>query len=295
MAINDEAVLVAAQGFVYVNSVGAASPTPDDVLNFAAETFGAQKTVLTVTGTPTGGNLTLTVAGTAVTIPWNASASAIQQLVEAADTVGVGNTVVTGTSLATGISIWFVEQLQSKTLVVSTSGSGLTGGSTPASAVVTTAPNGWNNIGHTSRGKMPEFGFDGGKLSMRGSWQKERLREVRASDPMEDSLKVVLEQWDADSLELYFGEDVANTPGIFGVSGLFNPVEKSIFVAIVDGTGDAGLTVGFYSPKAQIQRDGSVDLPLDDFAGMPIEATFLNLGARRLYDWISPTLFPASS
>jgi len=287
MALNDDAVIVAAQGFVYVNSVGATSPTPSDIDNFVAETFGCQTITVVITGAPTAGTFTLTVGGTPTSaIPYNATAAQVQAAVEAVTAVGAGNTVVGGT-LPTGVTVTFCEALQGTTLTVTATGS-FTGGTTPAVTSLTTTPaNGWKNIGHTSRGKMPEFGFDGGKLEMRGTWQKERLREVRASAPVEDHLKVILEQWDNDTLELYFGADASTTPGIFGVDGVFNPIEKSFLVVIVDGDDN----LGFYASKASVQRDASVDLPIDDFAGLPIMATFLNLGSRRLYDWISTELF----
>lgn len=293
MALNDDAVVVAAQGFVYVNDVGATAPTPDELDDLDPETFGSQTNTVTVTGTPTGGTFTLTIAGSASgAIAYNASPDVVQSAVEAVSTVGAGNTVVSGTSLASGIAVTFVGPLQGQTVAVTASATGLTGGTTPAvTAAVSSAANGWDQIGHTSRGKMPEFGFDGGKLEMKGTWQKERLREIRTGDPVADSLKITLEQWDADSLELYFGANVSDVDGVFAVDGNFNPVYKSFLVFIVDGPAK----IGFYASKAEVQRDASVDLPIDDFAGLPIEATFLNLGTRPLYSWISNALFPSSS
>jgi hypothetical protein len=134
---------------------------------------------------------------------------------------------------------------------------------------------------------MPEFAFDGGNTEIKGTWQKKRLREIATGDPVADSVTIKLSQWDKTTLELYFGADSAATTGVFGVSGDFAPIEKALLVVIVDGT----VRVGFYSPKASIKRDDSVQLPVDDFATLPVKATFLNLGSRRLYDWISADLF----
>ena len=143
-------------------------------------------------------------------------------------------------------------------------------------------------MGHTSRDDMPEFGFDGGDTTVKGTWQKKRLREVATGDPLADHLSVHLEQWDRNSLELYYGEDAANTDGIFGVSGDFNPIECAFLVIIVDG--DA--RIAFYAPKASVKRDDSINIPVDEFSTLPVKATFLDLPGHRLYDWISEALFP---
>lgn len=293
MAINDDAVIVAAQGFVYVSDPGTASPTPSQVAGLDPETFGCQTVTVTVTGTPTGGTFTLTIGGTATAgIPWNATPDQVQTAVEAVPAVGSGNTKVGGSALATGITVAFVEALQGQTLTVTGTASSLTGGTSPAvTTPTTTAVNTWTGIGHTSRGTLPEFGFDGGKLEMKGTWQKERLREVQqTSNPVEDFVTIDLEQWDDGAFELYFGTNASDTPGIFGVDGSDVPVIKAVFILIVDGS----TNIGFYAPKASIQRDSAIKMTVDDFAVLPVKATFLNMGTRRIYDWISLDLFPGS-
>ena len=76
---------------------------------------------------------------------------------------------------------------------------------------------GWKSVGHTSRGTLPEFGFDGGDTEIKGSWQKKKLREIQTSDQV-DFLTVVLHQFDNDALSLYYGDNASTTPGVFGVS-----------------------------------------------------------------------------
>lgn len=147
----------------------------------------------------------------------------------------------------------------------------------------------WSQVGHTSRDDLPEFGFEGGDKEIKGTWQQKRLREIATGDPVADSVTIILEQFDLTSLELYYGANAADTvaePGVFGVSGDFVPVEKSLFILIVDGD----VRVGFYAPKASISRDDSIALPVDGFAGLPVKASFLNYKNKRLYDWISDDL-----
>jgi len=292
MALDDDAALVVAQGFVFINTVAALAPTPTEVDTLDPDTFGGDVHNIKVPAEATSVTLTVGTDHTdAITLP--ATAEQIQNALEALPGVGAGNTDVKGESLqdTDGLTIGFVgEHLGTAFTVTGTATAD--DDSTPAVTVTSVAtPNGWINVGHTSRDDLPEFGFDGGKKQMRGTWQRKRLREVDAADPVEDSLKFTLEQFDRQSLELYFGEDAADTPGVFGVDGKFEPVEKSVFVVLVDG--DA--RVGFYASKTEISRDASIKMPLDNFAGLPVKATFLNYGTRRLYDWISLDLLGSST
>lgn len=286
MGLNDDAVIVGSQGFIYTNTPGAAAPLPSDLSTFDSETFGGAVKLAKITGAPTSYTLTV-LTGTTSSLLAAATAAQVQAALEAVTQVGPGNVLVTGISIVDtdGLTItWIGELLGTAPVVTGT----FTAGTSPALAYTTvTAANGWFNVGHTSRDDLPEFGNDGGKTKMKGSWQRKRLREVEDGDPREDSVKFSLEQWDRASLELYFGEDVADTSGVFGVSGDFNPIEKALLIVIVDG--DEAL--GFYAPKASIQSDGAVKLPIDDFAKLPVKATFLNMGTRRLYDWIEQDLF----
>lgn len=145
---------------------------------------------------------------------------------------------------------------------------------------------GWASVGHTSRGDMPEFGFEGGDSEVKGSWQKKKLREVTTEDPI-DYLTVHLQQFDAQSLGLYYGENASAEPGVFGVSAKGNKqVEKAFLVVIEDGD----VRIGLHVPKASVKRDSSISLPVDDFASLPIRATFLQHEDELLFSWISEDL-----
>jgi hypothetical protein len=289
MPLDDDSVIVAATGYVYVNTVAATSPTPADITAFDHTSFGGATKNITIAGAPTSFTLTVTVGSspaTTASLLLGATAPQVQAALEALPLVGVGNVSVSGTSVSTpGMTVsWIGDLLGTSPTVTGT----FVAGTTPSLAYTTvTAPNGWIQVGHTSREKMPEFGFDGGKQTLKGTWQKKSLREVQTGDPVADSVKLTLEQFDRTSLELYYGADAAGTPGVFGVDGNFTPVEKSFLTVLVDGD-DA---IGFYAAKASIQRDAAIALPIDDFAGFPIIATFLDYRNLRLYDWISETLF----
>lgn len=298
MTINDKAVLTAALGYVFIGDPGTAAPTPAELKTLVPESFGLASTRVVVTGAPTGGSLKLGVkigsaAVVEATVAFNADVSEIQTALEGVAGVGAGNvkvTAVPGTRTAgqnvldVGVDIAFVGALAKQTVVVTAITTGLTGGTSPAAtAVASRLGTGWTNIGHTSRGDLPEFGFEGGDTEVRGTWQNESLREV-VTKPIADYLTMFLHQFDTATFELYYGKNASKAAGVFGVAGgTPTPVEHAVLVIIVDGDH----RVAFYSPKASIRRDDSITLATDDFAALPVRATFLKYQAANKYEWIS--------
>lgn len=154
--------------------------------------------------------------------------------------------------------------------------------SNPAGWTVT----GWKSVGHTSRGTLPEFGFEGGDSEVKGSWQKKKLREIQSEDPI-DYLTVVLHQFDEEALALYYGDNASATEGVFGYSGSAGTNEKAGLVIIEDGD----LRLGHHFHKASVKRDEAIELPIDDLAALPIRFTYLNHEDELLFTWINEDLF----
>ena len=143
----------------------------------------------------------------------------------------------------------------------------------------------WNTVGHTSRGTLPEFGFEGGDAEVKGSWQKKKLREITSEDPI-DYVTVVLHQFDEASLELYYGPNASSTDGIFAVkTGQTN--EKAVFVVIEDGD----LRLGHHAHKSSVKRDDAIELPIDDLASLPVRFTYLDHEDKAPFSWINEDLF----
>lgn len=109
---------------------------------------------LTVTGTPTGGSLTMSFDGITFTVPYNAAAAAVQALLDAHPSIGTGQSVVTGGPLpGTPIVVTFSGSLktglyQPDFAIVSNA---LTGGASPAGAWVHTTP------GRSAGGRMAAY------------------------------------------------------------------------------------------------------------------------------------------
>ena len=281
MSLNDNAVLTAAVGWVYSAPVGTARPTPANITAFDPSTFApaANSKSLTITGT--AGTYTISVGGVAsAAIAYDANANAIKAAIEGIAAVGAGKVTVTGTGP------FIIAPDPSVTGTLTATGTGLTGGAATLTNVAATG-TGWTNIGHTSRGDLPEFGFEGGDTEVKGTWQNESLREV-VTDPVADYLTLLLHQFDTQAFELYYGTDASVEAGVFGVAnGNPAPVEKALLIVIVDGT----RKVAFYSPKASLRRDDSISLAVDEFATLPIRATFLKHSNANKFEWVAENLF----
>jgi hypothetical protein len=341
MSFNDEAVLTAAVGYVYIAPPGTPRPSPAALETLDPETFGCASSKVTASAVPTGGTFALTVGegvaplkqaavtvpatdkqtaatvpatdvtavatpdpkakstktveaapaaaptGTTLDLPFDSGAAEVQTALENIEGVGAGNVKVTGGGfLDDGFTIAFIKDLGEENVAV-TVVSKLEPVSVTVSSDVASAPNGWTNIGHTSRDDLPEFGFDGGDTEVRGSWQNESLREV-VTEPIADYLTIFLAEFDLESFELYYGRNSSKTPGVFGVSGGTQvPVETALLIIIVDGD----TKLGFYAPKASVRRDDSIQLAVDEFATLPVRATFLKYGSSNVFEWVSEKLF----
>ena len=107
---------------------------------FADANAGArERQTVTITGSPTGGDFTLTFAGqTTAAIAYNASAATVEAALEALSTIGQGNVQVTGAA-GGPYTVEFVGELANENVAAMTaSGAGLTGGTSPAVAIATT-------------------------------------------------------------------------------------------------------------------------------------------------------------
>jgi hypothetical protein len=150
-----------------------------------------------------------------------------------------------------------------------------------------TVLTGWALIGHTSRDDLPEFGFDGGDTETRGTWQNQALRTV-VTEPAVDYVTFNLVQFDADTLELYYGQSNTLTGASYGLAeSPGGATDSALLVVIVDGDNK----IAFYSPKTELRREDAITLAVDEFGALPMRATFLKNTApgavnTDLFQWI---------
>lgn len=273
MAFNDNAVFTASTGYVYKAVPGTAAMTPAELRDFDPETYGAHSYDLLVSG-----EFTLTVGSdTTGPLPADAAATAIQAELEKLASVGSANVVVNTVEGSSGeFEVYFVGDLfGSETDLTGDSGATVTESTTPLA---------WEPVGHTAAEELPEFGYEGGETEARSTWQKKNLKQVSSEDPV-DYVTIRANQFDLDTLEMYYGKNASKVANVFGVDDPSSAgVDKAFMIVLVDGD----FKIAFSSAKATVSRDESIALATDDFAALPLRATFVKHPGRHLFEWTLP-------
>ena len=285
--LNDNAVFTAATGYVYYAPVGTAAPTPAQLAEFNPDTFGSHTYELKITGSPTGGTYTITAGGdTTEAIKHDASAAEVQAALDKLGSVGTGGAVVTGVNPKDGYQVSFIGDNFAKTVEASVDSS-LTGGTTSkADLTEVDKPIGWEPLGHTDDEELPEFGYEGGETEAKGSWQRKNLREVSSEAPV-DYVTVKALQFDAKTLEMYYGKNASKIANVFGVDDpSAGGVEYAFLIVMVDGL----FKISFSAAKASVRRDESITLATDDFSILPLRSTFVKHPGRHLFEWTTPAV-----
>lgn len=141
----------------------------------------------------------------------------------------------------------------------------------------------WVSLGHTARDELPTFGFDGGDTEVKGTWQNASLREV-VTEVASDYVTFNAHQFDETVLGLYYSTTGGSTEGVFEVNAApSTPIESAILIVIIDGT----TNIAMWAPKVSIRREDAMELAVDEFAFMPLRATFLKNSTDPLLAWIS--------
>lgn len=157
-----------------------------------------------------------------------------------------------------------------------------TGTAKPASATAPAAP--WVDTGHTSE--------DGLSISFEISTTKRRTWRARAGvrvsvDEINFTLGWTALQVDNPTLEMFFGGGDLTVADTFGVIKTPQPIERALFIRLVDGAAEIDL----YVAKVAIGGSGEATASPEDFTGFPLEASVLDhAAAAHLAQWLGPQL-----
>lgn len=134
----------------------------------------------------------------------------------------------------------------------------------PGDLTAVTAP--WVNIGHTSLEDIFSVASEGGEATTLGTLQSRTLRT--SYSPRSESFNITLQQFDEDSLRLYFGSNATlGTSGELQVPSSPAPTVCSFLAVFVDGDN----TFAVYAPKAEVLRaDDLAIADAESLAGLPI-------------------------
>lgn len=173
----------------------------------------------------------------------------------------------------------------------------------PASGHVYTAPRGtaipadlrtpggaWEEPGHVGTEEndgVPEFPFDGGDVTTKGSWAKKAIRTIVA--PETESINWSLSQIDRTTLGLYFGGTGGSTAGRFERHTTdANTKEHALLIVWEDGDEAFGVWYDSVSTKkadaiSLADNENPVMLPVTSTVMDPLTGTLKSA-------WVSSTI-----
>lgn len=134
----------------------------------------------------------------------------------------------------------------------------------------------WENVGHTSIEDIFSIASDGGDATTIGTLQAAALRTKYA--PRTETFNFTLQQFDEDSLKLYFGANAPTTEdGLIGIPASNpQPTQRAFLAVFVDGSH----VFAFYAPKAELFRADDMSLSdTESLAGLPIGVKPLTYGS----------------
>jgi hypothetical protein len=132
------------------------------------------------------------------------------------------------------------------------------------------APDGWINLGHTSKDNLPAFTKDGGDKSVLDSWLADSVDVIYASTQW--GLNFNSLQVDEDNLNLAFGGNF-DTDGGYIIPGSNAGVEKAVVLFSTDGTG----SIAFYAPNTSVALGDAPSIDAAKFLEMPISVSILSV------------------
>lgn len=137
----------------------------------------------------------------------------------------------------------------------------------PTTLTSVTTP--WVNMGHTSIEDLFGLEEEGGEATVLATLQNRTLR-TKYADRVE-SFTFTLQQFDADSLKLYFGSNMVTVAtDVLGVPTSPTPTQKAFLAVFTDGAE----AFAFYAPKAEIFRGDTLALSdTESLAGLPLKVT----------------------
>lgn len=144
----------------------------------------------------------------------------------------------------------------------------------------------WVNVGNTSIEDIFGISSDGGDATTISTLQSKPLRTKFATRT--ETFTFTLQQFDLDSLKLYFGSNMVDTAGdgsLLGVPGDPTPTTAAFLAVFQDGEN----VFAFYAPKAEIFRQDDMSLSdTESLAGLPLGVTPLAYNANTWAYAITP-------
>lgn len=163
----------------------------------------------------------------------------------------------------------------------------LTALETYVSGGLVTPPASFTTFGDTSPEDLPEFGSDGGDMTMLSTWAFANVAEIPSGDAKSVYYTVNAIEFNKETLALYEGGR-AGTPAadLFWAPSQPVPTLSSACVVMIDSRN--GQVKGYFSPKVSIRAADAVTLDRENWAQIPLRFTELtHPGATGPHAWLS--------
>lgn len=160
-------------------------------------------------------------------------------------------------------------------------------------AALAAPPVAWTLEGHLGLDDgtgMPNFEFDGGEVTVKGSMSKKAIRT--SVSKIGRTVPFSLSQFTRNCLALYYGGTGGAVDGSFSVLSADDgvPTRRAILFTFNDG----GTWVGFYAPRADIIGADAISTEdVENALLLPLRATILDSATPASvpkFQWISETL-----
>ena len=155
---------------------------------------------------------------------------------------------------------------------------------TPLPTALPVVATPWVNVGHTSLSDILASESDGGEATVVGTLQNKQLRTTYSTRT--ESFSITLQQWDKDSLKLYYGSNAAELAnGLIAPNVNPTPTQAAFLAVFID----SGRYFALYAPKAEIYRGDDVSISdTENLAGLPIKITPLQSGTNQYTYAVTP-------
>lgn len=135
----------------------------------------------------------------------------------------------------------------------------------------TKLPPKMRSLGHTSTEDLPAWDGDGGDTETKGSWERQKLREV-AKDVEVNWFAVKAMQFDNEIMSLASGGGDASRPSQFWAPKTKRFPELGALIVYID---NAGGVIGELVPRCSVRKDAAAEHATDEFSTIPLRFTQL--------------------
>lgn len=132
------------------------------------------------------------------------------------------------------------------------------------------APEGWVDLGHTSRENTIAFSKDGGDKEQLDTWYADAVRVVYASSRW--SLTVGALQMEKQTLDMAFGGSIDPSSGAYVVPATAAPMSGQIAVLFQDNTAN----MLFYMPNTQTTLEEAPSVNVEGFFEIQLGISLLS-------------------